>query len=190
MRRYATHRRHLREGRHGNPRLQAAYDKHGPDAGWEFSLIEECARSELTVREQYWLDALDAFEHGFNCGPAADNAMRGIKRVSPRKGAVLSQETRNKISQSLRRQIQSEETRAKRSRSLKGRTFSDETLLKMSESAMGRRHTQETREKMSESAKKRQRQPPSEETRRKISESNKLTTQRKREQWDSNSISA
>ena len=74
----------------------------------------------------------------------------------------------------------SDETRKKISESMKGRTFSDETRKKLSEALKGKKHkpfTEEHRKKMSESLKGRTSPMKgvtlSEETRRKISEAMK-----------------
>ena len=66
----------------------------------------------------------------------------------------------------------SEETRRKISASLKGKTFSQETRRKISEANTGRKHSEEFRRKMSEAHTGKKRGPLPEETRRKISEAN------------------
>jgi hypothetical protein len=83
-------------------------------------------------------------------------------------GAIHSDETRRKISES--KQNPSQETRRKLSEANKGKIRSEETRRKMSEARKRRTHSEETRRKLSEKSKGR---TPSEETRRKISESNK-----------------
>ena len=71
----------------------------------------------------------------------------------------------------------SEETRRKISETLKGKTFSEETRRKLSEAAQGRKLSKETRRKLSEANTGENHpnygKPHSEETRRKISEGNK-----------------
>ena len=90
-------------------------------------------------------------------------------RVSPRKGAVLSEETKRKISIGSKGHVawnkgkpMPEETRKKLSTSLKGKPgpwagkkLSEETKKKMSEARKGRIVTNETKRKIAESQKRR-----------------------------------
>jgi hypothetical protein len=87
------------------------------------------------------------------------------------KGKVLSDETRQKMSEAKKGHLVSEETRRKIGESMKGKKrkpFSEETRQKISESMKGRVFSEDHRRKLSESRKGR---VHSEETRRKISES-------------------
>ena len=83
-------------------------------------------------------------------------------------GAIVSEETRRKLSEAGKSRIFSEETRRKLSEASKGRTHSEETKIKMSEAAKGKTFSEETRRKISEANKN-----PSEETKRKMSEAKK-----------------
>ena len=78
------------------------------------------------------------------------------------KGLTRSEETRRKISESLKGKTQSEETRRKSSESNKGLTRSDETRQKISAVTKGEKnpfygktHSEESRRKMSDAAKRR-----------------------------------
>ena len=84
-----------------------------------------------------------------------------------KKGQVVSDETRRKMSEAQKGKVASEETRRKLSEAKKGRVHSEETRRKMSESQKGKVLSEEHKRKMSESLKGR---VHSEETRRKLSE--------------------
>jgi group I intron endonuclease len=89
---------------------------------------------------------------------------------------VRTREERDKIAKSLRGRKRSEEAIRKHREKMTGCTFSPEALENMKAAGAkrrGHRPSEETRRKMSESAKKRK---ASEETRRKISEGNKGKT--------------
>jgi len=69
------------------------------------------------------------------------------------KGKPRSKEIRRKISESHKGKTHSEESRRNMSESQKGKTFSEETKRKLSESQKGKNHSEETRRKMSEARK-------------------------------------
>ena len=69
------------------------------------------------------------------------------------KGKPRSKEIRRKISEAHRGKTHSEESRRNMSESQKGKTFSEETKRKLSESQKGKNHSEETRRKMSEARK-------------------------------------
>ena len=78
------------------------------------------------------------------------------------KGLTRSEETRRKLSETLKGHTVSEETRRKMSEANKGRARSDETRRKISESLkgennpfFGKHHSEESRKKMSDAAKRR-----------------------------------
>jgi hypothetical protein len=86
------------------------------------------------------------------------------------KSRIFSEETRRKLSEASKGRTHSEETKIKMSEAAKCKTFSEETRIKLSASSKGKTHSEETKIKMSEAAKGK---TFSEETRRKISEANK-----------------
>lgn len=108
--RKSLHIKMLTQNHHHSIKLQRAWNKYGSVA-FEFKLIEETEKTQLREREQYWIDKYDSFNNGYNCTPSAHN-MTGFKhsekskkligqvqkgRVSNRKGAKLSDETRHKL---------------------------------------------------------------------------------------------
>ena len=56
-RRWREHKSYLNKGRHINKHLQNAWILYG-QAGFIFSIIEECEESLLLTREQYYIDTL------------------------------------------------------------------------------------------------------------------------------------
>lgn len=57
VRRKAEHLRRLRTGTHVNPKLQAVYNKYGPDQ-LRFYILLRCPKEELLRLEQLWMDRL------------------------------------------------------------------------------------------------------------------------------------
>ena len=86
------------------------------------------------------------------------------------KGKPRSKEIRRKISEAHKGKTHSEKSRRNMSESQKGKTFSEETKRKLSESQKGKTHSEETKRKLSESQKGK---TFSEEHKRKLSESQK-----------------
>ena len=88
-------------------------------------------------------------------------------------GAVVSDETRRKMSEALKGKPRSKEIRRKISEAHKGKTHSEESRKNMSESQKGKTFSEETRRKISETRKGK---TFSEETKRKMSEVKKGKT--------------
>lgn len=55
--RWKSHRSALRNHKKSPPKLQAAWDKYG-EAMFTFSILEECPKSNLLAREQYYIDTV------------------------------------------------------------------------------------------------------------------------------------
>ena len=115
--RLSRHRTELRAGTHHASRLQRAWNKYDESA-FSFEIIEECAEHDLTVREQWWMNALDSV---YNSCPAAGSP-RGFKHTD---------ETRAKVSAALMGHPSY----------TAGMKHSDETKAKMSASRMGNKST-------------------------------------------------
>ena len=86
------------------------------------------------------------------------------------KGKPRSKEIRRKISEAHKGKTHSEKSRRNMSESQKGKTFSEETKRKLSEAKKGKTHSEETKRKLSEAKKGK---TFSEEHKRKLSESQK-----------------
>lgn len=76
-RRLYSHFHLLRMGAHYNPRLQNAWNKYG-EGTFKVDVLEAAPVDVLFEREQYWIDALDAYRNGLNLAPYA-NGVRGVK---------------------------------------------------------------------------------------------------------------
>ena len=162
MSRWSEHKVRLENGRHGNPHLQAAWDKYGPEC-FEYGVIEDCALEQCLVREQFWMDFL---KPEYNClktagSPFGRRATEETKRKMrlAKLGRKHSKEAieRMRIAQS-NKSAMSAETRLKISRIGKNRVVSPETRAKISafrkahpekfESRLGTKHSEETKRKI------------------------------------------
>ena len=85
--RKSQHRSGLRRHKHGNWKLQEAYDRYGCMA---FLVLERCSPSVLFQREQFYMDLFDSVRNGFNID----------RRAGGRAGTKLTSEQRR--AQSLR----------------------------------------------------------------------------------------
>lgn len=148
--RFNGHKHHLRRNKHGNPRLQNAWNAHG-EAAFEFVVLEACDVSELTRREQFHLDFFRGCGAVFNAGLAADCPARGRKfgpqseavkkaRSDALKGRPRSEEHRRNLSTSLRGRVTSEEVKAKQRAAKVGRKLSSEHRAKLSAAKLGKPH--------------------------------------------------
>lgn len=139
----------------GQLRLYRSIRKYG-FSSHIFEIIEECEVNLLNDRERYWQDFYEVL---------GDNGLNLKLTTTTTKSGAHSQETKQRISSSLKGHTYTDETREKISNSLKGRPCSDETRRKRSESmkrsgstppsAKGKKRSEETRQRMSEAAKKR-----------------------------------
>ncbi len=131
--RMKNHKWNLQQGTHCNPKLQNFYNKYGNDS-LEFMILEFCKLEVLVEREQYFMDTLLP---EFNIYPKARSPL----------GHKCSEETRRKISKSLKERYSIPENRAR----IIGFTgsHSKESRAKMRASALGRIHSEISRAKIS-----------------------------------------
>ena len=113
-RRWSTHKYSLRKGTHCNAHLQRAWNKYG-EHGFVFEVVEIVEVSNLEQCEQYYLDALRAYDDkiGFNISKDARSPWRGHK-LSPEhclkiglasKGRAVSPQQRKKLSDAAKKQM-------------------------------------------------------------------------------------
>ena len=148
------HRNRLKRGVHHNIFVQNCWNKYGV---FGFTVLEECAKDDLLLREQFYID-----QHRDN--PKMTNIC--LVAGSPL-GIKHSDETRARMSAVQMGRVHSDESRANQSAAQMGHGFSDErranmsaaqklrippsaeTRIKLSVAARGRVHSDESRAKIS-----------------------------------------
>ena len=153
--------------------------KYGVDAHI-FEVLELCETEQLNNRERHYQDLYDSVANGLNLLYVKSEHFNGghseesKKKISDSlKGRVFSEEHKYKIGLGNSRRIKSPETIEKHRLAGLGKIVSAETKQKQSQSRLGNKHSAETKQKIAESLKGIQREPISEETRLKMSESQK-----------------
>ncbi len=153
--------------------------KYGVDAHI-FEVLELCNTEQLNNRERHYQDLYDSIANGLNLLYVKSEHFNGghsdesKKKISDSlKGRTFTDEHKYKIGLSNSRRIKSPETIEKHRLAGLGRKASPETKEKQRQSRLGSKRSEETKKKMSESAKKVIKKPISEETRAKMSESQK-----------------
>ena len=175
--RFRKHRERLNGGYHSSLRFQASWDKHG-SAAFTFTILEVVAqRSDLHVREQHWIDTLDATnpDHGLNVRgtvegtlgfvhtPEAVEKIRaagtGRKHTTEAKAKMsaarkagpkrtLSEAHKAAIRAGSKRWASTPENRAKISREKAGRVVSEETKRRQSIALTGKKLSDATKAKL------------------------------------------
>lgn len=111
--RWAKHRRDLRDGKHPSLTMQRAWNKHGVDA-FQFRVIEHCSPECAVEREQQWIDRL---RPAFNTNALASSCL-GTKRT-PEQRARYSAAAKKRhaegrgATQGLARYVKTEEHRVR-----------------------------------------------------------------------------
>lgn len=130
-RRIYTHIQALNGQYHGNTHLQKAWNKYGGE-NFSFEIIEiiNGTEEDIRKREQYWLDYYQSYNYniGYNISHYAIGGG----------GYEVSDETKQKLSESHKGKVHSEETKKKMSEIKQGE----------SNPFYGKSHTEETRMKM------------------------------------------
>lgn len=123
-------------------KLKHSIDKYG----WEFhkiEIIEFCNITELNNRERYWQDCYNSMINGLNCSLIASDDKKG----------VLSQETKDNLSISLKGRVFNQDWKDKLSKKAKERGVPLATRLKSIEKIKGVPLSKEHRDKISKSNK-------------------------------------
>lgn len=117
----------LNKGEHENRHLQNAWDKYHEE-NFIFYVIEECPIHMLDERERYYISQFisDNDEYGYNIESGG------------RSNQIVSQETRNKLSNSLKGRVFSQEHKDRIGQALTGRIFSNESIEKMRDAKIGK----------------------------------------------------
>ena len=141
----------LKRNIHSNRHLQSAYNMYGKQ-NIEISILEECAVEFLVSQEHYWCNLLDAHNNKFGYN---------ILPTNPHKvSSSHSEESKIKISKSkigIKQDPAVTERIASQRRgkvsNRKGVKLSEETIMRLSLSHTGHVHSEETKRKMTESQK-------------------------------------
>lgn len=193
--RMSTHRRELSKGIHINKHLQAAWNTYGEN-NFEFRVLEvlpdDCSADLRFTKESEWIDRYGGVNSdatynlisGYGFGGHSQEVKNKISNTlinryqnmhHPTKGRCASAKERQQKSVSHKGLNHSEETKRKISQSHKGITHTEEAKRKISQARLGKpspmkgKHfSAEAREHMRLG--QLNKQPPSEETRKKLSE--------------------
>ena len=153
--------------------------KYGVDAHI-FEVLELCDTEELNNRERHYQDLYDSVANGLNLLYVKSEHFNGghseesKKKISDSlKGRTFTDEHKYKIGLNNSRRVMSAETKEKHRLNRLGKKASAESIEKQILKRLGSKRSEETKRKMSESAKKVVKKPHSAETRAKMSESQK-----------------
>lgn len=135
LKRWKNHVRELTDNIHPSKYLQLAWNKYGEQA-FEFIIIETCEKEKLTEREQYWID-------NSNC--IIPNGYNILTKARSRLGTKHSEETKAKISKSIKGIKHSIERRKNQSLGQIGRPPPNRKLSKWPHEKGGRCKCQECR---------------------------------------------
>jgi len=161
--RWARHRKDLREARHPNRHMQAAWTAHG-EAAFLFEVLEEVEDPiALLQREQHYLDQHAGKDYCFNWAKFADAPMRGVFGAANHKtGTTVPPEVRVKISASLTGEnnprwgkpvppdVAARIAESNRKYPHRERKHTPEAIDKIRAASLGRPVSEETRKKRSE----------------------------------------
>lgn len=142
----ARKRRHwwgLRNNRHANKHLQAAWNKYG-ESSFVFVIVQELQlEDDLLEAENVWLKEHVGKEYCYNLGTDATAPTRGWygeKNTMWGKTFTHTEEAKKKISTASKARIQTEEEKAKRRITMKGHFVAPSTRAKISASLMGEKN--------------------------------------------------
>jgi|GEM_PF-3219803 group I intron endonuclease len=138
--RWSGHRCRLNNNQHHSQHLQNSWNKYG-EKSFIFGIIELCDKSDLLKREEFWIEYFKALDREFGF-----NALNADRKN-------MSEETKKKISKSLRGTKRTEETKEKMRQAQQNR--SKEWRNKISLGKKNKKFTKEHKQKLSKAAKRR-----------------------------------
>lgn len=150
--------RHFCDSEKTDYHFHRAIKKYGKE-NFIFGVVEECNLEELNSKEIYWIDKYNTFDNGYNSDTGGLN------------GRLLSEDTKQKISNSLKNRTFTQEHLERIRRSLIGKTLSEETKNKISQSKIGKSRgslSEEHKKKIGDANRGKKLGPLSEEHRKKV----------------------
>lgn len=137
-RRKTRHFSELRNGKHSNRHLQAAWQKYGEQA-FVFVVVEELSLdADLLAAENVWLKAHVGQPYCYNIGVDATAPHLGMSGpLSPTWGHQHTDDAKARIGAASRARVQSEEEKAKRRVTMRGKPQSAEVRAKISAALTG-----------------------------------------------------
>lgn len=179
--RCSGHLKMLRKQTHPNPRMQAAFNKHG---GFRYEVVEVLSPEQAKVLEQSLIDEHLGQPSCLNICPSSEIPTRKGLRNTPehnakissaKLGVSLSPDARQNISSAQKQRFangwsdglreammkvrDTPEYRQKLSKALKGKVLSEGTRAKLSLAGKGRVKSEVTRKRLSESHKGKEKTP-------------------------------
>jgi group I intron endonuclease len=137
-RRKSRHFSELRNGKHNNRHLQAAWLKYGEEA-FVFVVAEALTDdADLLAAENVWLKEHVGKEHCYNIGVDATAPHLGMSGpLSPTWGHKHTEDAKLRIGIASKARVQSEEEKTKRRATMRGKPQSAEVRAKISATLMG-----------------------------------------------------
>lgn len=136
--RWKAHRYALRKGTHKNYKLQDDWNLYGEDAFSWTILYDGLTLEDARLKEEEILE------------PLMNEQDSVYNLCFDAKGRLLSDSSRQKISESLKGRVFSQEHREKIGRALIGRPYSEETRSKIGKASSKRRHSEKTKQQIRE----------------------------------------
>lgn len=148
--RLRTHKWRLSSNQHDNQHLQNAWNKYGNDS-FEWQTLEICERTELNEKEQFWIDTANAMFGVYNIALIIDGTSKSHSEETRRKmseslkGRKVSEETKLKLREGMKRFLSTpagDEFRRKISEEKKGKKISEQGRLNMAAARRARAYSQ------------------------------------------------
>jgi group I intron endonuclease len=154
--------------------IYSAIKKHGKENFTKEIIDSAETKDELNEKEKYWIKFYNCKDpNGYNLTDGGEGFDLGENNIAKRP------EIRQKIRNKRALQIITNETKKKISESLKGKSISEETKEKIRNTLIGHDVSEETKEKIRQKTKGKKKKPQTEEHRSKISKSMK-----RKNPWD------
>lgn len=162
--RWATHVSELNSGKHGNRYLLSSWRKYGPSA-FAFEVIENCEKSSLIEREQFWMD-LENPE--YNLSPTAGSCL-GVRHSDEVRRKRSERNKGNKFSAGRKMTKKNKDAIIRSNMARRGIPRDPEAVRKTAEAHRGMKRSEETRRRISIAKTGKKMPPRSQECRDKLS---------------------